>query len=102
MDKLITVAIIGCGGRGSTYGRLMHERFEGKFKVVALCDISIDNLNQRGDEYGVAPENRFLDETKFLKRSAPTCWSSARRTETISAWRSRAWSWAATCWSKSR
>lgn len=67
MDKLITVAIIGCGGRGSTYGRLMHERFEGKFKIVALCDISIDNLTQRGDEYGVAPENRFLDETEFFE-----------------------------------
>ncbi len=40
--KLLTVSILGCGGRGfRTYGRLMH-KLSDKFKVVALCDTNAD------------------------------------------------------------
>lgn len=41
-NRLLTVSILGCGGRGfRTYGRLMN-RLADKFKIVALCDTNAD------------------------------------------------------------
>ena len=37
MKKVFTVAIIGFGGRGQSYGDLMLHRPE-EFKVVSVCD----------------------------------------------------------------
>ena len=69
MDKIITVAIIGCGGRGCrTYGRLIRDSFADKFKVVALCDINPSVLNLQKEKLGIDPENTFLNEQDFFSR----------------------------------
>ena len=39
MNKIFTVAILGCGGRGAeSYGRLFLEQKD-KYRIVALCDL---------------------------------------------------------------
>lgn len=68
MEKQLTVAIIGCGGRGcGAYGRIMHELFPEKFKIEALCDIKPEVLARQGEALEVKEENRFLDEKVFFE-----------------------------------
>ncbi len=68
MDRIISVAVLGCGGRGlGAFARPMQTRFNDKFNVVAICDINPDALGSAGDELGISPENRFLNEEEFFK-----------------------------------
>ncbi len=67
-QKIFTVAIIGCGGRGAdAYGSLINERKD-RFKIVALCDRRPLWLEKSGENFGVAKENLFLEERKFFKK----------------------------------
>ena len=67
MNKIISVAIIGCGGRGlGAFGRPMQTRFHDKFHVCALCDISTARLENAGKELGVEEGARFTDENAFF------------------------------------
>lgn len=67
MNKTLTVAIIGCGGRGCrAYGHLMHEKFSDQYKIVSLCDIQADVLNLQSQKLDVPRENCFLNETDFF------------------------------------
>ncbi|WEX75544.1 Gfo/Idh/MocA family oxidoreductase [Sinorhizobium numidicum] len=56
-----TVAIIGCGiGRSHIVeGYLPHPD---KFRVVALCDLNVERLNEVGDEFGIERRTRFFEE----------------------------------------
>lgn len=66
-NKIFTVAILGCGARGSeAYGRLFFE-MKDKYKIVALCDTSAEKLEKYGKIFGVPAENRFLTEEEFFK-----------------------------------
>ena len=68
-NQIITVAIIGCGGRGGgAYGRIMNDSFEGKFQIAALCDISPDVLYAKAEQFQVEAENLFLDENIFFEK----------------------------------
>ena len=65
--NILSVAIIGCGSRGSeTYGRLVNDR-KGEFKIVALCDISKEKLDKYQKEFNVDINNTFLNEDEFFK-----------------------------------
>ena len=65
--KVFTVAIIGVGARGANaYGWQFNDATD-KFNVVALCDILQERLDIFGEKFGVAEENRFLDEDEFFK-----------------------------------
>ena len=65
--KVFTVAIIGVGARGANaYGWQLNDATD-KFNVVALCDILQERLDIFGKKFGVAEENRFLDEDEFFK-----------------------------------
>ena len=66
--KCYTVAIIGCGGRGGTYGGLIKDYLNDRFRVVALCDINPVLLELRKGEYGVAEDRCFEDENKFFEK----------------------------------
>ena len=69
MNRVLTVAIIGCGGRGCrTYGRLMHDNFPEYFRVVALCDIKPDVLSFQSERLNVPNENCFLNENDFFRQ----------------------------------
>ena len=67
MAKLYTVAIIGCGGRGSdSYGYLINLDKE-HFKIVSLCDIRQEWLERAGRNFDVPTENQFLTEEEFFQ-----------------------------------
>ena len=67
-NKIFTVAILGVGARGAnSYGRNMMKRPD-KFRIVSLCDVNEKRLSLYGEEFGVANEERFIDETKFFAK----------------------------------
>lgn len=71
MNKIVTVSIIGLGGRGGeAYGRYLVEQKE-KFQIASVCDINPVRLQKYGDLFGVDAQNRFDDEDAFFaeKRS---------------------------------
>ena len=66
-NKVLTVAIIGLGGRGGyAYGPYLMDHPE-KFKIVAVCDIDHVRLDKWGDIYKLPKENRFDNEEDFWK-----------------------------------
>ena len=71
MNKIYTVAIIGCGGRGSdSYGYLINLDKE-HFKIVALCDLRQEWLERAGRNFNVPAENQFLTEEEFFQAKRP-------------------------------
>ena len=67
-NRLLTVSILGCGGRGfRTYGRLMN-RLADKFKIVALCDTNADAVAIAAKEFGVSADNCFTSDDEFLTK----------------------------------
>ncbi len=67
-NKIVTVSIIGLGGRGGeAYGRYIAEQKD-KFAITHVCDIHHVRLDKYGDLFGVAKENRFDNEDKFFEK----------------------------------
>ena len=68
MNKIFTVAIIGCGSRGqNVYGKYMFEAKD-KFQIVALCDINQRMLEIASARFGVEKENCFVNDEDFFAR----------------------------------
>ncbi|MBR4234746.1 MAG: Gfo/Idh/MocA family oxidoreductase [Clostridia bacterium] len=68
MDKIITVAVIGCGGRGlGAYAKPMQTRFSDRFRVVAVCDINPAMLANAREALGLPEESCFLSEDAFFE-----------------------------------
>ena len=68
MSKIVTVSIIGLGGRGGeAYGRYI-QRLKNKFDITHVCDVNHTRLHKYGDLFGVSKENRFDDEEKFFEK----------------------------------
>ena len=66
--KIVTVSIIGLGGRGGeAYGRYLITQKD-KFKITHVCDINHIRLHKYGELFGVANENRFDNEDKFFEK----------------------------------
>lgn len=65
--KMITVAILGCGSRGITYGDLMLQH-EDQYKIVSVCDIKPSALSKASQRYGIDPDNVFADENRFFEK----------------------------------
>ena len=66
-NKILTIAIIGMGGRGGyAYGPYLVEHKE-KYKIVAICDIDEYRLDKWGEYMSVPKENRFNNEEEFFK-----------------------------------
>lgn len=67
-NKIVTVSIIGLGGRGGeAYGRYMAFLAD-KFKITHICDINPVRLHKYGAIFDVSMENRFDDEDKFFEK----------------------------------
>lgn len=68
MDRVFTVAIIGCGSRGcGAYGGNMM-RLKDMYKIVALCDKNPQMLEIAKKKLQVSAENAFLSEDKFFEK----------------------------------
>ena len=66
--KIVSVSIIGLGGRGGeAYGRYM-AFLSDKFKITHICDINTTRLHTYGEIFDVSIENRFDDENKFFEK----------------------------------
>ena len=66
--KIVSVSIIGLGGRGGeAYGRYLLKQKD-KFKITHICDINHVRLNKYGEAFDVAEENRFDDEDTFFTK----------------------------------
>ena len=59
-----TYAVIGYGGRGSLYTRLLNER--GDFTLTAVCDINPDKLDKAVRDTGISKDKTFVDPEKFF------------------------------------
>lgn len=67
-NKIVTVSIIGLGGRGGeAYGRYLIKQKD-KFKITHICDINPVRLHKYGEAFDVPQENRFDDEDKFFEK----------------------------------
>lgn len=66
--KIITVSIIGLGGRGGeAYGRYLITQKD-KFAITHICDINPVRLEKYGETFDVAPQNRFDSEDAFFEK----------------------------------
>ena len=67
-NKIVSVSIIGLGGRGGeAYGRYMAFLAD-KFKITHVCDINPVRLHKYGEIFDVSVENRFQEEDKFFEK----------------------------------
>lgn len=67
MNKVYSVAILGCGSRGcEAYGKLMHGEAT-EYKIAALCDINPEQLKKYAEAFGVDSRQTFLTEDEFFK-----------------------------------
>ena len=65
-QKFYTVAILGVGARGSVYGRFIAQRKDW-FRIVSICDLRQDKLEDFGREFQISDESLYADETEFFK-----------------------------------
>ena len=66
--KIVTVSIIGLGGRGGeAYGRYLM-KLQDKFKITHICDINPVRLQKYSEAFGVAEENCFDSEDAFFEK----------------------------------
>ena len=67
MEKVVKVAILGCGSRGAdAYGHWINSMPE-KFDIVSLCDIRAEKLNRFSKVFGVDEHMCFIQEEEFFK-----------------------------------
>lgn len=60
-------AVVGCGGMGKHHLQVLADLDD--FETVALCDVSAEALESKGDEFGV--EGRYTDVAAMLGGSTP-------------------------------
>lgn len=73
-NKVLTVSILGCGGRGfRTYGRLMN-KLPDKFRIVALCDTNPEALAIAAKEFDVGQQNCYATDSDFSPNVAAMYW----------------------------
>ena len=66
-NKILTVAILGCGSRGGdVYGRRIFNR-PSEFKITHLCEINKDRLDDIKNRFSVLDENTYTSEEEFFK-----------------------------------
>lgn len=76
-DRVYRVAVLGCRGRGTAAARAYHQH--PRSRVVGLCDLLPERLDQLGDELGVLA--RYDDFVKMIEQEAPDIVAIATGTE---------------------
>lgn len=65
-NKVVTVAILGCGSRGAdSYGLYLNK--DERFEIVSLCDIRKNKVDRFKKEFSCKDELCFYDEDEFFK-----------------------------------
>ena len=66
--KVITISIIGVGGRGGeAYGRYIYS-LKDQYKITSLCEVNEYRLKKYGDAYEIPENERFFDEDAFFEK----------------------------------
>jgi len=65
MKKILKVAIIGCGGRGTIFGELMKARKD-EFEISAVCDINAAQIEKIKKILELDDSQCFTSEEEFL------------------------------------
>lgn len=65
LSRQITVAVVGAGGRGSTYARYA-ERFPAAMKIVAVSDINPYRRKRMASAHGIPADRQFGDFHEIL------------------------------------
>lgn len=66
-NRVLKVAIIGCGSRGAdSYGKIMFN--DERFEISALCDIRKDKLDRFEKEFNVPSKCCFSNEVLFFEK----------------------------------
>lgn len=66
MKKIITVAILGCGNRGTMFAESFKNRSD-RFKVVSLCDRNPVQIEKIHRLYGLEETKDYFSDTEFFK-----------------------------------
>ena len=67
-NKIVTVSIIGLGGRGGeAYGRYLIKQKD-KFKITDICDINPVRLHKYGEAFSIDMDHRFDTEEEFFEK----------------------------------
>lgn len=66
MKKILKVAVIGCGNRGTTFSQLMQARPD-EFELVAACDPQKAQLTKMQQLFGLKDRQLYEDENEFFK-----------------------------------
>ncbi len=66
MEKIYTVAVIGCGSRGWLYGNEMMKQPE-HFRICSVCDIDETKRKNAVAQWGIARELAFESEEVFFQ-----------------------------------
>ncbi|MGN1095246.1 MAG: Gfo/Idh/MocA family protein [Eubacteriales bacterium] len=65
--KIFTVAILGCGTRGTNvYGNII-KCYPEYYRIVAMCDIDYNRMERYHESFGVTKENCFSSEEEFFE-----------------------------------
>lgn len=66
--QIVTVSIIGLGGRGGeAYGRYLIGQKD-RFKITHICDINPVRLHKYGEAFEIPQENRYDSEDAFFEK----------------------------------
>lgn len=72
---MVKIAVIGLGSRGTNYMRFLRLFYGKKAKIVSICDIDKVKVQEIGDKYKIADDQRFTDENEFFsKKRADAVW----------------------------
>jgi len=64
---MLKSCFLGCGGRSRGHARAYE--YVKKGRLVAVCDLDEERLNERGEEYGI--EKRYTDVHEMLDKERP-------------------------------
>lgn len=65
-NQKLTVAVIGCGGRGYVYSSLMSKNEH--FEITAFCDVDPEQLEKINKLVNLTDDKLFTDENEFFSK----------------------------------
>lgn len=65
---IVTLSIVGLGGRANAYLNALEEYYSGKYRLVAVAEPDLEKQKMVKDKYNVPTENIFADDIEFMKK----------------------------------
>ncbi len=65
---IVTLSIVGLGGRANAYLNALEEYYSGKYRLVAVAEPDLEKQKMVKDKYNIPTENIFADDIEFMKK----------------------------------